>query len=637
MPSGASAEGMGVVERETRVVSNHPWVDGSPGAQTKLLMQVTLRMRDGSELDIRALVDTGSEVNLVRRGLVPYHLFRASARPKRFVTASHAVLEGGTEEVPCDLIMAGVDVDTRQKAEVVCPIAFYDADIRADALLSYEWLRQHNVDVRCRRHGLEVNQPGGPIWVAGLDSKAPRIGTTRGVCRVSGQKRPYEPVGKGAQSGEEYTVRGPFFEEIVQRLGARPQRDCFATEANKRCERWYSQGDNALSKVWGEDEVLWMNPPWSLWPEVAKKISESRCEVVCVCPAWSKEWVQQVVGMASKRIYFEKGVRMFEVDGRPAPNTLWGVWALRIKAGPRKTCDKEAVIRDCVFEPRWRPMRAMGVTEGPAEVAKVQQAESRAVGRTQQGSRGRVLDLFSGTGSVSRAFEDMGYEVVSVDSDPQTGATHREDVLEWRYQDAYPVGAFDVVFSSPPCDQYSRAKVRGTRDLARADRMVQKALEIVRYFQPRRWFLENPRYGLLRERPYMKDLPWVDVDYCQFAEWGYQKPTRIWGGEHVKCLEPRLCDLSTCPNVVVRPSGKKGHREPLGGNHMTVTRKEKYRVPAPLIWYLMSEPEDAAVQEVQAELREVQAGLASMQLAALPGVPPPSRGAGERGPERPVH
>lgn len=52
------------------------------------------------------------------------------------------------------------------------------------------------------------------------------------------------------------------------------------------------------------------------------------------------------------------------------------------------------------------------------------------------------------------------------------------------------------------------------RRLEWADSLVKRALEIISYLQPRFWFLENPQRGLLRHRPFMKGIAFVDVDYC---------------------------------------------------------------------------------------------------------------------------
>ena len=65
----------------------------------------------------------------------------------------------------------------------------------------------------------------------------------------------------------------------------------------------------------------------------------------------------------------------------------------------------------------------------------------------------RLLELFSGTGSVGRQWDG---EVVSVDiagDEP----THRADILEWDYT-FYDPNHFDVVWASPPCTQYSKAR-----------------------------------------------------------------------------------------------------------------------------------------------------------------------------------
>ena len=75
------------------------------------------------------------------------------------------------------------------------------------------------------------------------------------------------------------------------------------------------------------------------------------------------------------------------------------------------------------------------------------------------------------------------------------------------------------------CTEFSRAKTTAPRNLELADKLDLKALAIVRFFKPRRWWMENLRNGLLRTRPYMQGLPFVDADYCQYAAWGYQKPT----------------------------------------------------------------------------------------------------------------
>ena len=49
----------------------------------------------------------------------------------------------------------------------------------------------------------------------------------------------------------------------------------------------------------------------------------------------------------------------------------------------------------------------------------------------------RVLDLFSGTGSVGKVLQEHGYEVVSLDNQTRWQPTHCQDILTWNYRQ-YP-------------------------------------------------------------------------------------------------------------------------------------------------------------------------------------------------------
>jgi len=113
--------------------------------------------------------------------------------------------------------------------------------------------------------------------------------------------------------------------------------------------------------------------------------------------------------------------------------------------------------------------------------------------------------------------------VVTVDIDPRYEPDIHADMLFWECKKTFRPGHFDVIACSPPCTEFSQAMTRRSRELDYADSLVQKALEIVYYFQPAFWFLENPQTGLLKGRPFMRGLPYVDVDYCCFSDWGYKK------------------------------------------------------------------------------------------------------------------
>ena len=186
----------------------------------------------------------------------------------------------------------------------------------------------------------------------------------------------------------------------------------------------------------------------------------------------------------------------------------------------------------------------------------------------------RLLNLCSGTGSVSAPFRENGWEVVEVDWDNRFDPTHVVDITKWDYT---IYDHFDVIWCSPDCTQYSRARTRAKtpRNLEKADELVRACLRIVEHFSPAVWFLENPDSGLLKTRDVVRDLAYVKVDYCMYAR-PYRKRTRLWTN---CCWTPKLCDRSHLVNNRHECSAQRGSSCKYNS---TFTRDQLHRLPTAL-------------------------------------------------------
>ena len=214
----------------------------------------------------------------------------------------------------------------------------------------------------------------------------------------------------------------------------------------------------------------------------------------------------------------------------------------------------------------------------------------------------KVLELFSGTKSIGKVCDQLGWDTVSVDM--ILPADHKVDIMDFDYKQ-YPKNHFDIVWGSPPCSNYSclqnswlgririinKQRVIFTREIMeenmkKSDELALKCIEIIEYFNPEKYFMENPAGSRLKDRDFMKKFKSYVADYCMYSNWGYKKSTRFW--TNVDYFKPLRCNKK-CGNFI---DGK--HLVNLGGSKQSGPKKshtliEKYRIPPKLIYSLFGE------------------------------------------------
>ena len=199
-----------------------------------------------------------------------------------------------------------------------------------------------------------------------------------------------------------------------------------------------------------------------------------------------------------------------------------------------------------------------------------------------------VLELFSGTRSIGKVCDKLGWSSVSVDL--ILPADHQVDIMQFDYKQ-YPKDAFDIIWASPPCTEYSKAKSQGIRDIEGANKIVLKTLEIINYFNCEYWFLENPQTGKLKEQSFMDGLAFVDADYCMYGT-PYRKRTRFWTNKI--CNNILMCNkecgaFKDGRHIGSCGTGGQGQGHKKSYSNKTYTTLEKYAIPEELIFSLFLE------------------------------------------------
>ena len=109
-------------------------------------------------------------------------------------------------------------------------------------------------------------------------------------------------------------------------------------------------------------------------------------------------------------------------------------------------------------------------------------------------------------------------------------------------------------------------------------------LEIIEYFKPVEWYIENPYFSAMRDLECMQGLTSYRFDYCRFG-FLYQKPTRIWTNR--TDLEDHICICLTKTHkysIGITSS----HKVSKGAEADESRTEDRYRIPEALLRYLFA-------------------------------------------------
>lgn len=205
----------------------------------------------------------------------------------------------------------------------------------------------------------------------------------------------------------------------------------------------------------------------------------------------------------------------------------------------------------------------------------------------------KVLELFAGTRSISKAFEARGHETFSIEwSEDFENISLRADVSTVTADMILErFGRPDVIWASPDCTTFSIAAISHHRrknpetgnldpvsDYAKfCDEVDQHVLDLIRALKPRFWFIENPCGGM-RKMVWMKGIPRYTVTYCQYGD-KRMKPTDIWTNHPAPRFRPPCKNGASCHERA--PRGSRTGTQGLKGS------KERSVIPAALCEHIV--------------------------------------------------
>ena len=194
----------------------------------------------------------------------------------------------------------------------------------------------------------------------------------------------------------------------------------------------------------------------------------------------------------------------------------------------------------------------------------------------------KVLELFAGSRSIGKASEILGYQVFSSDLINFEKIDYVTSILNFDINKV-PFQP-DIIWASPPCTGFSvaalghhwtggkNAYIPKTDTAKLGIELAKKTIEIINYFKPKYFFIENTR-GLLRKMDFMDNFIRQSITYCQYGD-TRMKPTDIWTNSTKWIPRPMCKNGDDCH--IAAPRGSRTGTQGLKGSY------ERSKIPEDL-------------------------------------------------------
>ena len=194
----------------------------------------------------------------------------------------------------------------------------------------------------------------------------------------------------------------------------------------------------------------------------------------------------------------------------------------------------------------------------------------------------RLLELFSGTKSVSKIAKSLGWETISLDIDPKFSPDLCMDVMDFDYTQ-FPKNHFSFVWASPDCRAYSvarsNAKIPREEAMAASDVLVEKTQQIINYFSCA-YCIENPASSRLWKREVAAGLQCITTSYCSFG-YPYRKNTNL--ANNFGLILPVCPGIGQCPQMIGSRHIEHAQRGSGGAVPRDHTTDELHTIPEGLL------------------------------------------------------